>query len=81
MTENFQSKSARTLYIYINMSTALINTLYSDTNSFCLHNQTIFLITGVWPLTDMYIHWNLLTLTNMYILTLFDHLLTFTDTE
>ena len=26
MTENFQSKSARTLYIYINMSTAYINT-------------------------------------------------------
>ena len=26
MTENFQSKSARTLYIYFNMTTAKINT-------------------------------------------------------
>ena len=44
MTENFQSKSARTLYIYFNMTTAKINTWYNDTNSFWLHNQTILLI-------------------------------------
>ena len=49
MTENFQSKSATTLYIYTNMYTALKKTYYSETRSFWFNNQTILLISRVHP--------------------------------
>ena len=65
MTENFQSKSATTLYIYTNMYTALKKTYYSVTRSFWFNNQTILLISF-----EFY----------LYLLTFFDLLLTPSDT-